>query len=375
MEFCGFRKESFAFCGKTIDSLKRNVITPLQKWMEGIVTPKINLSKNYMDIDWQGHHNRYYFFGGRDESSYALVQGMTLAGVLMDEVALMPRSFVNQAMARCSVAGSKIWMNCNPDGSEEHWLYKEWIDDNEIVQKKNRLHLHFTMEDNYALSDAVRQRYERMFSGVFYDRYIRGLWVLADGLVYPMFQKEIHVVRQLPDLKQCDFFISCDYGTVNPTSMGLWAVDRRSGKATRIREYYWNSRQNGQRRTDEEHYAELVRLAGTYAQQIQCIVVDPSAASFIECIRRHHLFRVRQADNSVTDGIRDTSTLLQLGFLSFHESCVDCIREFGLYCWDEKAPSDTVVKEHDHAMDDMRYFVRTVMVRTLREIRQKGVVL
>ena len=156
-----FDRESFAFCGKTIDSLKRNVIQPLQKWMEGIVQPKINLSKNYMDVQWLGHENRYYFFGGKDESSYTLIQGITLAGVLLDEAALMPQSFVDQAVARCSVTDSRLWFNCNPDGSEEHWFFQNWVG-GEAASGKNRLHLHFTMEDNYALSDAVRQRYERM---------------------------------------------------------------------------------------------------------------------------------------------------------------------------------------------------------------------
>lgn len=182
-----FNGENFAFCGKTIDSLKRNVITPVQKWLEGIVKLKINLSKNYMDIAMGENTNRYYMFGGKDESSYQLIQGITLAGVLFDEVVLMPRSFVEQALARCSVSGSKFWFNCNP-GSSQHWFYNEWVDDNsENALQKNRLHLHFTMEDNYSLSEKVRQRYERMYSGVFYDRYIRGLWVSAEGVIYREF--------------------------------------------------------------------------------------------------------------------------------------------------------------------------------------------
>ena len=233
-----FDHETFAFCGKTIDSLKRNVVTPIQKWMAGVMQPKINLSKNYMDVEWRGHHNRYYFFGGKDESSYALIQGITLAGVLLDEVALMPRSFVDQATARCSVTGSKIWMNCNPDGSEEHWLYKEWIDSvHGKAGEKNRLHLHFTMEDNRALSVSVRKRYERMYSGVFYDRYVLGKWVMADGLVYPQFQKLRHVIPDtVPDVHSGEFYLSCDYGTLNPTSVGLWHLSG-DGYATRIREY------------------------------------------------------------------------------------------------------------------------------------------
>ena len=366
-----FDHETFAFCGKTIDSLKRNVVTPIQKWMAGVMQPKINLSKNYMDVEWRGHHNRYYFFGGKDESSYALIQGITLAGVLLDEVALMPRSFVDQATARCSVTGSKIWMNCNPDGSEEHWLYKEWIDSvHGKAGEKNRLHLHFTMEDNRALSVSVRKRYERMYSGVFYDRYVLGKWVMADGLVYPQFQKLRHVIPDtVPDVHSGEFYLSCDYGTLNPTSVGLWHLSG-DGYATRIREYYYDARKEGHSRTDEEHYAALEQLAGDIAPYVRYVIVDPSAASFIECIRRHGVFRVRKANNSVLDGIRDTSTLLQAGRIHICEGCTDIIREFGLYCWDNQAKGkDAVVKTNDHAMDDMRYFVRTAMQRTLREYR------
>ena len=366
-----FDHETFAFCGKTIDSLKRNVVTPIQKWMAGVMQPKINLSKNYMDVEWRGHHNRYYFFGGKDESSYALIQGITLAGVLLDEVALMPRSFVDQATARCSVTGSKIWMNCNPDGSEEHWLYKELIDGvHGKAGEKNRLHLHFTMEDNRALSVSVRKRYERMYSGVFYERYVLGKWVMADGLVYPQFQKLRHVIPDtVPDVHSGEFYLSCDYGTLNPTSVGLWHLSG-DGYATRIREYYYDARKEGHSRTDEEHYAALEQLAGDIAPYVRYVIVDPSAASFIECIRRHGVFRVRKANNSVLDGIRDTSTLLQAGRIHICEGCTDIIREFGLYCWDNQAKGkDAVVKTNDHAMDDMRYFVRTAMQRTLREYR------
>lgn len=369
-----FDKETFVFCGKTIDSLKRNVIVPLQKWLGGIVQPKINLSRNFMEIDWLGHQNRYYFFGGKDESSYALIQGMTLAGVLLDEAALMPKSFVDQAVARCSVNGSRMWFNCNPDGSEEHWFYKDWIDEvNGSAGKKNRLHLHFTMEDNYALPETVRQRYERMYSGVFYDRYILGLWRLAEGLIYPMFDKSIHVIPYtVPSAGTGTFYLSCDYGTLNPTSIGLWHLSD-TGYATRIREYYYDGRKNGMPRTDEEHYAALEQLAGELAPCIRAVIVDPSAASFIECIRRHGKFRVWHADNSVLDGIRDTATLLQMERIHICAGCKDAIREFGLYRWDDKeASKDKPLKENDHAMDDMRYFVRTAMQTTLKTIRRGG---
>ena len=164
-----------------------------------------------------------------------------------------------------------------------------------------------------------------------------------------------------------DYFISCDYGTLNPTSAGLWYLDP-TGHATRLREYYYSGR-DGTPRTDEEHYKALEQLAGECIDEIRAVIVDPSAASFIACIRRHGRMRVKQADNSVLDGIRDTSVLLQHGYLHFCSGCADVIREFGLYRWNEKQSHDAVLKENDHAMDDMRYFVRTAMRRTIRQVR------
>lgn len=361
-----FNNETFAFCGKTIDSLKRNVITPMQKWLEGIVQLKINLSRNYIDIKMCGHINRYYFFGGKDESSYQLIQGITLAGVLLDEVALMPRSFVEQALARCSVSGSKMWFNCNPDSSE-HWFFKEWIDENsEKTAEKNRLHLHFTMEDNFALSDDTRQRYNRLYSGVFHDRYIKGKWVLAEGLVYSMFSKR-HIIDNYIPSADALYYISCDYGTLNPCSMGLWAVEH--DKAVRLKEFYYDGRMKGISKTDEEYYMELEKLAEDFS--VQFVIVDPSASSFIETIKRHGKLRVRKADNTVLDGIRRTSTLIENNKIFICSCCKDIIREFSLYCWDSSGnrDKDTVIKENDHAMDDMRYFVNGVMLRKLKDYK------
>lgn len=364
-----FSHENFAFCGKTIDSLKRNVIMPMQKWLEGIVKIKVNLSRNFLDITMCGHTNRYYFFGGKDESSYQLIQGITLAGVLLDEVALMPRSFVEQALARCSVTGSKLWFNCNPDSSE-HWFYKEWVDENsEKTRQKNRLHLHFTMDDNYSLSDDVKQRYERMYTGVFYDRYIKGLWVLAEGLVYgTVFQKERHVLKEYTPSGNAWFCISIDYGTLNPCSMGLWAVEQ--DKAVRIKEYYYDGRRKSIQKTDEEYYQALEKLSEKYP--IQHVIIDPSAASFITTIKRHGKFSVRKARNDVLNGIRTTMNLLNNDTLFFCEDCKDTIREFSLYRWNDKTSheKDTVIKENDHAMDDIRYFCYTILRRIF--MREEG---
>lgn len=342
---------NFAICGKTIASLRRNVTSNLPTWLAGVFNFREHVSTNKITVTAAGKTNSFYLFGGKDESSAALIQGITLAGILLDEVALMPKSFVEQACARCSVEGSKLWFNCNPEGPG-HWFYIAWILE---AKQRNMLHLHFTMDDNLSLSESVKQRYENLYSGVFYDRFIRGLWVVAEGLIYTMFNKDYHVV---PDEQRPydSYYISCDYGTINPTSIGLWG--RAGGKWYRMKEYYFDSRKEGRQKTDEEHYAELEALAGSLP--IKAVIVDPSAASFIEVIRRHGRFRVDKASNAVIDGIRNVATRLQTGDIFICANCTDCIREFGMYRWDEKAITDRPIKENDHSMDDVRYFVHKV---------------
>lgn len=345
-----FRGAVFAICGKTITSLRRNVIAPLLENLRSvgfICTEKV--SRNYVDITLLGNTNRFYYFGGRDESAASLIQGITLSGVFLDETALMPRSFVEQALARCSVSGSKMWFNCNPE-NPSHWFYREWICK---TKEKRALYLHFTMDDNPSLSEKVKSRYKRLYSGAFYERYILGKWVASEGVVYPMFSSKKHIVSDLSRFSFERFVISCDYGTVNPSSFGLWGVS--GNKCCRIREYYYSSKREGIPRTDEEHYQALEKLAEGF--EISKVIVDPSAASFIECIRRHRKFHVVKADNDVLTGIRRVSAALRQDRLFFSEECRDIIREFSLYCWNDKAAGDSPVKENDHAMDDMRYFV------------------
>lgn len=350
-----FDNEIFAMCGKTIESFRRNVFSPLLEWLGGIAEIKERRSENCFEVSIGVKTNRYYIFGGRDESSASLIQGITLAGVLLDEVALMPRSFVEQALARCSVEGSKYWFNCNPEGPE-HWFYKEWI---LKAEQKNILHLHFTMEDNYSLSERLRKRYESLYSGVFFDRYVRGLWCVAEGLVYPMFSVE-NITDDVPE--SGTYYISVDYGTLNPFSAGVWCVD--GDKAVRIAEFYYDGRKTQRLMTDEEYYDELVKLADNH--NIRYIVVDPSAASFIECVRRHGKFIVRNAKNDVLNGIRITANMLEKKQVLIHRSCKDSIREFRLYRWDEKSAIDKPIKENDHAMDDIRYMCNTVLQREFR---------
>ena len=347
-----FNGGSFAICGKTVTSLRRNVITPLLPILRSygfICIEKV--SRSYIDLTFLGNTNRFYLFGGKDEGSASLIQGMTLSGVFLDEAALMPRSFVEQALARCSVSGSKMWFNCNPD-NPAHWFYNEWI---KKAKEKHALYVHFTMDDNPSLSESLKERYKRLYSGTFYERFVLGKWTASQGIVYPMFNEKKHVYSG--DVQCEKYVISCDYGTVNPSSFGLWGLS--NGVWYRLKEYYYSSKREGISRTDEEHYTALEQLAGD--RDISKIIVDPSAASFIECIRRHGRFRVVKAENDVISGIRNVSTALGENRLRFHESCRDIIREFHLYSWNEKSGTDVPIKENDHAMDDMRYFVADIM--------------
>ncbi len=351
--FYRFNNSSFALCGKTIRSLKRNVITPLTgilKSMGFVCCEK--LSQNILEISVNGKNNRFYLFGGKDESSASLIQGMTLCGVLFDEVALMPKSFVEQALARCSVSGSKFWFNCNPE-YPQHWFRTEWILDR---KKKNALYLHFTMDDNPSLSEKMKNRYRTLYSGAFYERFILGKWVSAEGCVYPFMKDDKFV-----DVPRCEFeryIISCDYGTVNPASFGLWGLYRNVWY--RIDEYYYDSRKVGFQKTDEEHYQALTALARH--RKIDNVIVDPSASSFIQTIKRHGEFHVTSAKNDVIDGIRKVSTALKDGKVKICNNCKDSMREFSLYRW-QSGGADVPVKENDHAMDDIRYFVAGVVFR------------
>ena len=359
-----FDRRRFALCGKTIAALRRNVLAEILPRLSGLGAAwKEKRTENKLVMEYMGHRNEFYIFGGRDESSASLIQGMTLAGVLMDEVALMPKSFVEQACARCSVSGSRMWFNCNPAGPN-HWFYRQWILEGE---SRKCLHLHFTMEDNPSLDEAIKKRYQRLYSGVFYRRFVLGQWAQAEGRVYDFFEPEM--VKPAPESGLEQWYISCDYGTVNPTSMGLWG--RKNGVWYRVKEFYFSSRREMRQMTDGEYAAALRELAG--GRPITAVIVDPSAASFIQVLRREG-WNVKQASNDVISGIRATAQALKDGRIVICDGCADCLREMEEYVWDLRdGKGDRVKKENDHAMDDMRYFVATVLEKPVAGFAVSGV--
>lgn len=347
-----FKGQQFAFCGKTAVSLRRNLLQELLPMLGELgFACREKRSENLLLVRRDGRENRFYLMGGKDEGSAALIQGVTLAGVLLDEVALMPRSFVEQAIARCSVSGSRIWFNCNPEGPQ-HWFYREWI---LKAEERNALYLHFTMEDNPSLSPRIRQRYRNSYSGTFYRRFVLGEWTAARGLVYDFFDAARDVKKPPAGVME-EYAVSVDYGTANPCSFGLWGL--KGGVWYRIEEYYYASRRTGVQLTDQEYVEALGRLAA--GRPLREIVVDPSAASFITALRQAG-YRVRKADNDVLYGIRVTADLLKQGRVVICEGCRDCLREMALYRWSEDGGGrDSPRKEEDHAMDDMRYFCVSV---------------
>ncbi len=353
--FFSFSDGAFALCGKTITSLRRNIVESLLSLLRSLgFSVQEKLAQNKITLSFGGRENRFYLFGGRDEASASFIQGMTLCGVLFDEVALMPRSFVEQALARCSVAGAKFWFNCNPE-HPQHWFYQTWITQ---ADKRNCLYLHFLMTDNPSLSEDVIRRYESLYTGAFYDRFIRGKWVAAQGLVYPEAAAGAYT-KAPPADGAAQWVVSCDYGTVNPMSMGLWG--RFGDSWYRVREYYYDSKAEGSQKTDEEYYDALCEL--TAGLPVDCVVVDPSAASFLATLRAHKRFKVLPARNDVLPGIRRVHEAFRQHKLFISPVCTAALREFSLYRWDTNESKDTVLKVHDHAMDDIRYFVSTVLAR------------
>ena len=270
----------------------------------------------------------------------------------------MPESFVNQATGRCSVAGSKFWFNCNPE-SPEHWFKKNWID---CAEDKQLLHLHFILEDNHSLSEEIIARYKSMYFGVFYKRFILGLWAIAEGAIYDMFDDD-NLYEDNERNKDIAYrrYITIDYGTTNPMVF-LEVYD--DGRTMWVeREYYYDSRVKGRQKTDAEYAEDFVAFCGE--KKPDFVYIDPSATSF-RLELRNRGFRVREANNDVLYGIRLVSTLFGSKRLRINKRCVNTIGETRSYIWDEKARvrgEEKPVKDKDHSTDALRYCVATVLKR------------
>ena len=357
-----FKGEAFIVSGRSAGALKRNVLRPMWQILQAKgIGYYYNRSENYVDIG----SNTYYLFGASTEASQDVIQGLTAAGAYADEAALFPQSFIEQMIGRCSVPGARIWMNCNPE-SPYHFLKTDYIDK---AAEKHIVHLHFTMDDNLSLPPAVKERYERMYSGIWYKRMVLGMWVLAEGLIYDMVSDAM--LYNNDDLNKtmrsrCRRYIAVDYGTKNPMVF-LDILD--DGETIWVdREYYWDSRAMQRQKTDAQYADDLADFIGD--EYPDFIIIDPSAASF-KLVCQGKGFRVKDADNGVNDGIRVTAMLISQGRLKLNRKCTSTWAEFQTYVWDEKAAAngkEQPLKVNDHSMDAIRYYCKTMVAKwRLRE--------
>lgn len=335
--------------GNTCGTLERNILEPMRQWWPG----QIGIIRSDNTVELFG--KKVYALGADNKKHVARIQGATFEYVYGDEVTTWSQDVFEMLKSRLRCEHSHFDGTCNPD-NPEHWFKKFLDSDADIYQQS------YVIDDG-VLPPKVVEELKKEYSGtVYYDRYILGLWRQADGLIYKF--GEENIVDDIPE--SGEYYISCDYGTLNPFSAGLWCWDGKH--ATRIREYYYSGRKERSNKTDEEYYTELEELAGNLP--VKSVIVDPSAASFIEVIRRHHRFTARKAVNEVLPGIATTARYIQDGTIKIYRSCKDAIREFGLYRWDDKATKDKPIEEDDHAMDDIRYFVMTVLRHKVRKAGQ-----
>lgn len=359
-----FENQNFIIAGVSVGATKRNVLEPLFSLLETKDIPyKYKMQEKKLIIGT----NTYYIFGANNEASQNLVQGLTAAGTFLDEVPLIPRSFVEQAMGRCSVEGAKYWFTLNPS-TPFHWFKTEVIDKAEQV---NGFVIHFEMDDNPQLSEEVKERYRRMFTGVFYQRYILGKWVVAEGAIYDMFDADKHVVDapQNPDFYE-ETWVGVDYATSSVMTFGLYGI--KDNIIYLIKEYYWDAKHHGKQKTDREYGEDLKEFLNGWKPR--SIYIDPSAASFHNQLYYMGLTRIKKAKNEVVNGIRTVASKLQEGKYLIDNTCTYTLKEFQNYSWDAKSQArgeDRPVKKDDHAMDRDRYAIHSHMNKAGKTVMNK----
>lgn len=363
---------NFGMSGKTVGSFKRNVwrLLKLMLLSRGYKMSKLtDTGDNAYAISRNGIENYFYLFGGRDERSQDTVQGFTAAGFFFDEVALMPESFVVQAIGRCSVEGSKLWFNCNPEGPF-HWFKLGWIDD---LFSKNALRIQFNLDDNPSLSEEMKEKYRRRFTGVFHQRFILGLWVLAEGIIYSMFEQKM-IVKSVPAAVKINRrWIGIDYGQSNATVFllcGLGSDERlyvldefyHAGKSSHVqkspvkysKDYFAWILKNGAKEVLDDGTLKQYPVRKEYT------FIDPSAKGFMLQLYEDGEPGIRQANNEVVQGIELISSLIDNDMFRVLSHCKYTINELSSYSWDPKAQErgeDKPIKQNDHCMDAIRYIV------------------
>ena len=369
--FAAFNNELFGISGKTIGSLRQNVISPMKKILHGRgYTINDRRQEKILEVTKGRKKNVFELFGGKDEGSQDLIQGRTLAGFLADEVVLQPKSFINQGMARCSVPGSRIWFNCNPE-SPYHWFKQDIIDNAKTL---NVFLIHFGLEDNLTLTDEIINRYKTLYTGVFYERFILGKWVLAEGIIYDIWDRTRFMDTILNPGTFKNYIAGIDYGTNNPCTFGKYGFDNDLPLYL-VSEYWHDGSKVGEKqKTDAEYAQDFENFIGD--TKLDAIYVDPSALSFITTLKRNKDFKsiIKRAKNDVLDGIRFVHSILHQNKYFVDSSCVHTDANYSSYMWDPQAKNygeDKPMKVNDHACDRDRYVLYSHFYRKYYPSKQK----
>lgn len=328
---------NLVICGKTERTIKRNIIEPIKEILG-------NNARTGQGEFWIGNR-KCDIVGANDERAEEKIRGATLAGAYCDEISLYPKSFFDMLTTRLSISGAKLFGTTNPD-SPYHWLKTEYLDNTAL----SIYHAKFTLDDNAVNLDPdyLADLKSKTF-GLFYKRYILGEWVLAEGVVYDMFQTLTN-----EDFKGRQTIIAIDYGIANPTCF-LKIKFNDNTKIVVTDEYYYDYKITNKQKTDSELASDLTRFIGS--DIITAIYIDPSALSFINEVKKLRL-RVKDADNDVIPGIAFVSQLLGLQWLWVHRRCKNLVKQLGIYSWDPKKQKEGIdkpLKTEDHACDAMRY--------------------
>ena len=335
-------------CGRSEKTIKRNILVPIMD----LVGPDLVYKRAIGEATLWGR--TMDIVGANDDRAELKIRGGTYVGALVDEITVLPQTFVKMLLSRLSVENAQMFATTNPD-SPYHW-FKKMLDD----PKLDLVSFKFNLEDNPSLSESYKENLKNEYSGLWYQRFIEGAWVLAEGTVYDFFDEELHVIDRKPGMAS-GYIVGVDYGTTNPCVFSIIGYNfSLSPNIWLEAEYYYDSRRENRQKTDSEYAQDFLKFI--YPYNIEAIYIDPSAASFKLELSRVGVYNITDAKNDVLNGIRYQAQLLSNGTYKILRDCPRAIEEYGSYCWDSKAAQrgvDQPIKEHDHSLDSQRYALFT----------------
>lgn len=340
----------YAFICKTYDAFKRNTLPQLIAMVGGDVRHYSGKRELHL------YGKTIHVIGADDERAESKIRGPTFAGAYVDEATIIPESVFKMLISRCAMGGAKIFATTNPD-SPFHWLKKDYLENNDDVKSWQ-----FKLDDNPQLPEDDKKYLRTQYRGLWYQRFIEGRWVQAEGSIYDFFDKALHTIDYAPNLAKY-YVVGIDYGTTNPCAFTLLGFNNQKHPNIWVEdEYYFDSKVHQRQKTDGEYAEDLKRFIQD--RGIKAIYMDPSAVSFrVEC-QRQGIANIFEADNEVIDGIRKVGDLLNSGTLKVCRRCDNLIKEFQSYVWDPKCAVtgvDKPMKQNDHALDSLRYAIYTHM--------------